>query len=400
MMYAPLLHATRAVAWLAPAILLAGCLTSETKPTARTDVLPFEQAVAVATDGLMQQTQKLPAFLAKVESKLTKKSLVVDPMFDSGSGQQTTATVLLEQRVVERIGAKHDAFETLPFQAAGLSKAQYLLAGTMRRQLGREAFRIDLSLTELKTGQVVAQASAVTSADGVDDSPTAYYRDSPVLVKDQAIDGYVRTAQAQPGTKADAYYIERLPAAALISEGTVLYNAGRYQDALGRYDTAAATQAGQQMRSLNGQYLANWKLGRPAEAEQAFAKVVALGIAYRELGVKFLFNPGSTEFWSDTKVSGPYGMWLRQIARESAAAKACMDVVGHTSRTGSEQVNDLLSRQRADAIRQRLSAEVPELAARIKSSGMGFRQNIIGSGTDNVVDALDRRVEFKIQPCG
>jgi hypothetical protein len=31
---------------------------------------------------------------------------------------------------------------------------------------------------------------------------------------------------------------------------------------------------------------------------------------------------------------------------------------------------------------------------------MGFRQNIVGSGTDNVVDALDRRVEFKIVPCG
>ena len=30
-----------------------------------------------------------------------------------------------------------------------------------------------------------------------------------------------------------------------------------------------------------------------AEAEQAFGRVVALGIAYNELGVKFLFNPGS-----------------------------------------------------------------------------------------------------------
>jgi hypothetical protein len=30
---------------------------------------------------------------------------------------------------------------------------------------------------------------------------------------------------------------------------------------------------------------------------------------------------------------------------------------------------------------------------------MGFRQNIVGSGTDNAVDALDRRVEFKIIPC-
>ena len=32
------------------------------------------------------------------------------------------------------------------------------------------------------------------------------------------------------------------------------------------------------------------------------------GIAYNELGVKFLFNPGSTEFWSDPKISGAYAI--------------------------------------------------------------------------------------------
>ena len=31
--------------------------------------------------------------------------------------------------------------------------------------------------------------------------------------------------------------------------------------------------------------------------------------------------------------------------------------------------------------------------------GMGFRENLIGTGTDNAVDVLDRRVEFRIVPC-
>ena len=60
----------------------------------------------------------------------------------------------------------------------------------------------------------------------------------------------------------------------------------------------------------------------------------------------------------------------------------------------------MLSLQRATYIRQRLATEASELAGRTKPQGMGFRQNIVGSGTDNVVDALDRRVEFKIVPCG
>ena len=156
---------------------------------------------------------------------------------------------------------------------------------------------------------------------------------------------------------------------------------------------------GEQIRVMNGIYLASVKLGRTAEAEQAFGRVVALGIAYNELGVKFLFNPGSTDFWSDSRVSGPYGMWLRQIAKEGTAAKVCMNVVGHTSKTGSEQTNDTLSLARANFIRQKLSAESAVLGSRTKTVGMGFRQNIVGSGTDNAVDALDRRVEFKIIPC-
>ena len=180
---------------------------------------------------------------------------------------------------------------------------------------------------------------------------------------------------------------------------TVLYNQERYQESLGQYRSALATPAGEQMRVLNGIYLTNAKLGRTAEAEQAFGKVVAFGIAYNELGVKFLFNPGSTDFWSDSRVSGPYQIWLRQIAKESTSAKACMNIVGHTSHTGSEQVNDNLSLQRAAYIKQRLTAESASLGPRTKASGMGFRQNIVGSGSDNAADALDRRVEFKIVPC-
>jgi outer membrane protein OmpA-like peptidoglycan-associated protein len=150
---------------------------------------------------------------------------------------------------------------------------------------------------------------------------------------------------------------------------------------------------------LNGIYLSSWRLGRTAEAEQAFGRVVAYGLQNRNLGVKFLFNPGSTEFWSDPKVNGPYGLWLRQIARQAGAAKVCMNVVGHTSRTGSEQTNERLSQARAAVIKQKLDAEVSDLATRTRASGVGWRENLIGTGSDDVSDALDRRVEFKITGC-
>lgn len=393
-----------ALGWLATlgVLVLAGCATPQA--TQLSAELPFEQAVAQATDGLAGQTQKLPAFLARVESKLAKRGVVLDPMLDAATGQQTAATVLLENRVTERLGTKFDAFEILPFQSANLSKAQYLLTGTMTRADGdsanrRRALQINLALTELKSGNVVAQASALARDDGLDHTPLAYYRDSPVLVKDKVIEGYARTSVTPPGQRGDAFYLERIAAATLVNEATTLYNQERYVESLGRYRSALALPTGEQLRVMNGIYLASARLGRTQEAEQAFGRVVALGIAYNELGVKFLFNPGSTDFWSDAKVSGAYPMWLRQIARESTSAGVCMNVVGHTSRTGSEATNDALSLQRASAIRQRLAGEAAALGAKTRTSGMGFRQNIIGSGTDNAVDALDRRVEFRIVPC-
>lgn len=379
--------------------LLAGCATPP-PPAASTAEVAFDQAVVQATDNLMAQTQKLPAFVAKLTGT---RAVVIDPMFESPSGQQTALTRLLEERVTMRL--RGNQFEVLPFQPASLGKAQYLLTGTLTRVQaaakagGRPPFQIDLALTDTKNGMVVAQSSSRARDDNLDTTPTPYYRDSPILVKDGVVDGYIRTSATPPGKPADPAYFQRVTTAATINEATQLYNGDRYQEALDLYKSVLATPSGEQMRTLNGIYLTCMKLGKNTEAEQAFGKVVAYGIANNNLGVKFLFKPNSTDFWPDPKISGPYPIWLRQIARYSASEKVCMNVVGHTSRTGSEPYNDRLSEQRATAIRQRLAAEAPELMTRTKASGVGFRENIIGTGSDDATDALDRRVEFKIVGC-
>jgi outer membrane protein OmpA-like peptidoglycan-associated protein len=124
-----------------------------------------------------------------------------------------------------------------------------------------------------------------------------------------------------------------------------------------------------------------------------------MGIAYRQLSVKFLFNPGTTQFWVDERINSPYPMWLRQIAYETMAAKVCLEIAGHTSRTGSASANQALSLRRAKEIQRRLVAEDVALKSRIKVQGLGFTQNLIGTGSDDAIDVLDRRVEFRIMPC-
>jgi len=389
-------------------ILIAACAAPPPpeRPVAPSSELTFDAGVDYAIDDLLVQARRLPAFnpapgILKKEEPV-RGVIAVDPAIDGNTGQQTIASKALDARLLQRAADKFAQFDVGAVNSAMLGKAQYVLAATLTPIDAKAAsgtFRISLSLTDIKTGFVVAQSVARIRSEGVDTTPTAFYRDSPSLTKDRVVEGQIRTAQTPTGGAADEFYLSRLPINALISEGSRLYEAGNYAEALRYYESAAARPEGQQLRVLNGLYLANTQLGRTDEAEKAFAKIVSLGLATNSLSVKFLFRPGSLEFLADPKVSGPYAMWLRLVAREVAASKSCLNIVGHTSRTGAEQFNDRLSMQRAVAIQRRLETLAPDTASRLVSSGMGFRENLVGSGSDDLRDALDRRVEFKVRNC-
>ncbi|MBL8451708.1 MAG: OmpA family protein [Zoogloea sp.] len=391
--------------WLQTRLSIAACallVACATPPQATTTKeLPFEQAVAQATEDLFKQTQG--DLLSKVESKLARRTIAIDPFLDGRTGQQTAVTRSIEKSITEKIKAAHPQFDVLPFQSSNMGKTNLILTGTLTRDNATGApskrLRLALALTDLKTGKVVAQANSLTRDDGLDTKPTPFYQDSPVIIRDRTIDGYVKTAETPPGQAADPAYLEKIVTAALIEEALGAYNDQNYAEALRLYERSLAAPGGDQLRVHTGIYLSNLKLGRNGEAESAFGKIVSSGLANNNLGVKFLFRPGSTEFWQDAKISGPYTFWLRQIARQSAAAKVCMNIIGHTSKTGSEQTNDRLSQQRAQFIKQRLEAEAPELGARTRASGQGFRQALVGTGSDDARDALDRRVEFKLSNC-
>jgi len=393
------------------ALLLAACAAPPPppeRPAAPTSEQSFDAAIDYAVDDLLVQARRLPAFASKPAGALSKSDearplIAVDPAIDGNTGQQTVASKALDARLLQRAAEKFAQFEVAPVNSAALAKAQFLLAGTLTPLEGsggnRGTFRISLSLTDIKTGFIVAQSVARSRAEGIDSTPTPFYRDSPSLTKDRVVEGQIRTAQTPAGGSADEIYLARLPMTALISEGSKLYEGGEYAEALRYYEQAASRSEGQQLRVFNGLYLTNSQLGRNDEAEKAFAKIVALGLATNSLSVKFLFRPGSLDFLNDPKISGPYAMWLRIVAREVAASKACLTIVGHTSKTGSEQFNDRLSLQRAVAIQRRIEALAPETSTRLQAQGMGFRENLVGSGTDDLRDALDRRVEFKVRSC-
>ena len=217
---------------------------------------------------------------------------------------------------------------------------------------------------------------------------------------DPATASYIKTCQGtKPGDAIDQVYADRILVAALINDAINAYEAKRYVDSLDLYGSALRTPGGEQLRVYNGIYLANWKLGRRNDAAKAFARIVDYGLSSKRLAVRFLFRPGSTQFWGDQKVTAPYPLWLAQIGERTLQSGACLEIVGHTSHTGPEPINERLSVLRAEIVKQRLDAESPRLRPRTIATGVGSRENLVGIGTDDARDAPDRRVEFKVIDC-
>ena len=65
---------------------------------------------------------------------------------------------------------------------------------------------------------------------------------------------------------------------------------------------------------------------------------------------------------------------LRQIARGANTAKVCLSIVGHTSASGTDAINNPLSLSRAQAVRGLLLKEVSALDRRLRVNGVGSRQ--------------------------
>ena len=397
-------------------VLLAGCQSPPAalpeRPPALLTAVSFEMAIDHAVDDLLIQAQRLPEFqpvapgigaALRKEQPPAKIKIIVDNAVDGITGQQTVATRALDARLLNRVAARFPAFHVSPISAGDVALARFILTTAVtvleQRQEKGSSYRLSFSLTDGRSGMVVAQAAAQATGDTVDITPTSFYRDSPSLVKDRTVEGQIRTAETPAGTAADGVYLANLSVIALIAEGSRLYEAAQYAEALAVYEVAAARPDGKHLRVYNGLYLSNIQLGRADGAEQAFGRLVLLGLTTNSLSIKFLFKPGSTDFWPDPKINGPYPMWLRVVAREGITAKACMTIIGHSSHTGTEPANDRLSLQRATSIQKRLEVAAPEMVGRLQSSGLGFRENLIGTGTDDARDALDRRVEFRVRGC-
>ena len=294
-----------------------------------------------------------------------------------------------------------------------LPHADYVMYGVIRLEPYQanlshtKHYRVYSSVVDQETKKIVATAH-IWIADDVlmlNNQPMSVYRDSFLYLKDRGLE-YLLDITIAPEAETIVDRSERDVVDAILFDAATAYENQYYQEARDLYQKATQQPGGEIMEAYAGLYQSYYKLNNIEQAEITFAKMVALGAESGNLNTKFLFKVNSTEFGSvaeDTEATKElieqYPLQLHQIGKYFSQSENCLLIAGHSSHTGEPDYNRQLSLRRAQKIQQLLEADFPSIQPRTMNEGKGFDECIVCTGSDDEIDAVDRRVEFKAIDC-
>lgn len=362
--------------------------------------MDFEAAARALTRNLLDQLMANQPSLVSA-SEIT---MAVEPMIDANTAEVTMASRWIESLFTDETRKQFPKIHLLPLNPQSAETAQYMLTGILKLESKSSTktvalYRVAYSIIDLKTNRVMASAEARVTDPKMDITPINAFKEAPMYTKDKRADGLIKTVETAPGELADKDYMDGLTTAALLGEGDRMYDDNNYEKALSYYKEASLRADGQVMRTYAALYQTYRKLNKNDDAEVAFGRLIALGYSTNNMNIKIMFSVAGTQFIADQDLRKQYTVWLRQIAKLFAKADSCLSVIGHSSRSGSETYNETLSLQRAQYVQKLMQKDFPNIMGRSTAIGRGWKENIVGVGSDDMRDAIDRRVEFRITPC-
>lgn len=383
---------------IALSAIMAAC-ASPPPPKLPAKPMDFETAIRALTGNLLTQLNSNLPFLASDEI-----TVAVEPMIDANTAEVTMASRRIDEIILDETRKQFPKIKLLALNSKSAETAKYLLTGMIKPEQrgdakGAALYYIRSAIIDLKTHRVVANTDVRVIDPKLDATPISAFQDNPMYTRDKRVDSLAKIVGTEPGQLADKGYMDGLTTAALMADGDRMYDGKNYEKSLGYYKEASLRADGQVMRTYAAMYQAYRKLNRMEDAEIAFGRMIALGYSTNNMNIKLLFSVASTQFIADPDMRSQYAIWLRQIARFFAKADSCLNIVGHSSRTGNETFNESLSLQRAQAVQNLMQKDFQNILARSKAVGRGWKENIAGLGSDDIRDAVDRRVEFRVVPC-
>ncbi len=355
------------------------------------------------------------------------QAVLVDPFLDAASGMETAATRSMVLRVADLIGKRRPDLPLSAMNTETFQRLAWVLIGTLTpiNTQGsasglKDAYRLCLGLVDLRSAKLLGRGLVALRAQGVDATPLPFYQDSPAWLREPMTESLIQSCEGTAvGGVVAAVYLQGVEGSMLVAQGITTYQAGRYDEAVDYFRNALKIPQGEQLRALNGLYLTALRRKDLYGADQAFSRLVDFGLARRRIAFQFGFNPGRINWSVDASVSSLYTLWLDRLAQTIERSGACIDVVGNASRgegnnvvvvskTASKGATSSssaalaevrLSELRAQAIRARLIQQQPSLKNRLSARGVGARQAILGLGTNDPRDALDRRTVLIAELC-
>ncbi len=378
--------------------LLVSCRPTKLAPPSGLPV-SFEVAIPILTNHLLIQIKNKLGILDIFD----QKKILFEPFIDLTSHQVVKVSRQIEFIIFTETQKKFgDKFSIKRLIHENSIQADYIMHGVLTYEPYREQdinyYHVISSVIHKNTGQVVAKSDVWISNYDLDFRMVI---ESPMIVQDSHSIAE-QVVKLNIDAQVPKNYNNFLKVGALITQAETAYENKDYQTALALYTQFSKLQSFEKHKMMNayiGLYQTNIHLGNWDAAEKAFAKMVALNFEeYNSLGIKFIFLVNKVTF--DSKLKAQYAIWLRQIGQYlEDNNNLCLHIVGHSSRSGGLDYNCNLSLNRAKAIQQKLQPYYKLVKANSKTDAKAWSQNIVGSGTDDAQDAIDRRVEFKVVSC-
>jgi outer membrane protein OmpA-like peptidoglycan-associated protein len=327
-------------------------------------------------------------------------SIVIDPILSVEGGQQFKANQQVVSILAQGLGPGFKMDEITP---ETLANAKYVLAGALSQHPNssdgiKSSCELVITILELPSGMVKAKGKI-----RIWDFPfeqLAFYEDSPIFLMDKNVRLAKSLFGLVIGRSVSPEYLQFLPVKARIQIGISSYEHQRYADAATSFSESVLNPNGKTLTSYAGLYLSSEKLHREDAANHAFANLLSIAIEENHhLDIRLLFSVNSPVFIPNPELMKRYAWWLKHIALHMKKSYFCLNISGHSSRSGDERYNERLSLSRAKTVQNVLAVTYPGIIKKSHADGKGYKENIIGTGADDASDAVDRRVEFSFIDC-
>lgn len=258
-------------------------------------------------------------------------------------------------------------------------------------------FRVDIAVVN-PSGKSLPGLSFRVNASNFDATPSRFYREAPLFLTGQYQQTRHEFAKGSRSLISQEKRNRFLSVEGRLQEAVLKYEAGDFRQALTGFSSILHDDP-DNLAALSGRYQSLHEVGNAAEIEVALGQLVRAAISQGNISLKFLFQVRSVDFRDDAVITRRYQLWLKQMAKQLLASEKCVTVVGHASRSGSAEFNQQLSLSRAKLVLAQLLRFSPELKGRVRVEGRGYLDNLVGSGSDDSTDAIDRRVDFRLENC-